>query len=1735
MNHQSHVRGAAWAGLLLAAGCTATPSETHTPPSSANIAGLFVNGVGLGFGACSKLRVAVTVGFNHSCALLSDGTAECWGANSNGELGAGFVTSASPFDVPSPVPVASLSGITAIDAGDYHTCAISSGNVYCWGTNSNGELGTGNTQSTATPIEVAGLAGVTAVGGGFDFTCALLGDGSVQCWGANDRGQLGNGNGQQSTTPVAVFGLTGATALSVGGEHACVLMADGSARCWGDNTSGQLGDTAQELRSVPFTVPGLTGLQEISAGIDHTCAVTGGLVQCWGGNAGGELGNGTTTPSTSPVSVSGPTGVVDVVAAEGAENTCAIDGNGALWCWGDNTFGELGFGPGVLSTLVPNLVSGLGAGVVGVANGFTHTCANTKNGSLDCSGIDTVGQLGIGGSTTTEATTPVPVPGGGVSPAGQTCRPSVGACDLTEQCDGVSASCPADVLVAVGTVCRGTLGSCAGAATCTGTTGICPANTIPDGGAACTTCSETAQAITAGSLHACALLGGGQIECWGDNKSGQLGNGTTDNSSTPVIVPNISGALAVAAGGSSTCAILADRTVACWGANENGELGNGTTNGSPSPVPVTGLTNVSALAAGFAHMCALHVDGTIDCWGHGSLGELGGGSTITCPPCGSSVPVRVNIGPATSIAAGTYFTCAVVGGSVSCWGDNSNGVLGASTPVSSGTPTTVPNLTGVTAIAAGTDHVCALGPVQDIFCWGSNGEGQLGNGNTIDSPTPVLVASLEGIGVSLAAGASFTCAGIPHQVACWGWNGWGQLGASTAALQQSSVPFFVPGTMDNIGRAPTVVAAGQFACALLGSGEMWCWGDDRFGQDGNQTSGLSSLPGQVVCPAVVGNRDGGVDAAAGAGGSAGGPGGGSAGAGGSGAPVGHSCSSATDCASGFCSDGVCCGTDCGNDPKDCQACSVTAGSATDGTCALLGPNTICRPSAGACDVAESCTGTLPGCPLDQFQAANTICAPSPNVCETAGVCSGTNAVCPLIEVISGCGGFVQGTVTWGGAPVTGSAATNLLIFGSGTTEGWNGVPDPVTGRYQSGLVFPDDYAVSITSAGLGPIASADAPVSLGATTEVDFDLTQEAGLLEGFVPIGEAASIFIQDGNGDGATIATDDSGQFAILLPPGSYTATYDSARENPFLSGTFAFDAVAGQATNPGSPGAPCPVGNECDPFGLSCVDGVCCTTACGGGNPNDCQACSVAAGGSTDGTCTPLTRAQICRPSAGACDVAESCTTSSLDCPADVLVAAGTVCSGAASDLCEVAGTCSGGGADCPAPTTLPTTECTSISLPRSPGTPIDFLGGDTKPGGVTITFQGPFSVDASILEIKVVTTTAGPPPPPGFEIASQETFDGGSHDIYWMIDATPGYDAPRVCIGVDPKWGNVCNLALDHDAGSGFGPVTTIRCDSTGHLCCTGSSCPVPPAPCPVPANVICGSTASFSPFTIVTPTATPPIIGVPSNMIVEARGPTGANLTYVASANDPQDGPLTPSCTPASGTTFPLGTTSVTCTATDNEGLSSSGSFTVTVVDTTPPVWTHVPATIVAYATSIKGAKVTYIAPTATDAVDGVRPVTCMPASGSTFPVNKTTVTCSASDKSGHSSQVTFTVWVQYQAPTDGSFFLLPLLANGKAVFPIGPLPLPVVFKLTGASASISNLTATFSATKTSSSVAGTTAISGTTGTSPSAGTTFNYLSPLKLYDYLWRVSNQTQGTYQIGVNLGDGVSHQLNVSLKALK
>jgi hypothetical protein len=267
--------------------------------------------------------------------------------------------------------------------------------------------------------------------------------------------------------------------------------------------------------------------------------------------------------------------------------------------------------------------------------------------------------------------------------------------------------------------------------------------------------------------------------------------------------------------------------------------------------------------------------------------------------------------------------------------------------------------------------------------------------------------------------------------------------------------------------------------------------------------------------------------------------------------------------------------------------------------------------------------------------------------------------------------------------------------------------------------------------------------------------------------------------------------------------------------------------------------------------------------------------------------------------------------------------------------------------------------------------------------------------------------------------------------------------------------------------------------------------------------------------------------VPDDITAEATGPAGAVVSFSVSAADLVDGAITPAVSPASGSTFPLGTTTVVVSAVDAAGNTAAESFKVTVVDTTAPAISGVPADILATATSSAGAVVTYADPTATDLVDGPVTVTCSPASGSTFPLGTTTVICTATDSRGNTAVRTFEVRVSYAVQVP----LAPIEADGSSVFKLGRV-IPVKFRLVGASAGISNAVARLSVQKLSNNVPVGEPIDASAAGDSSDGNLFRYDPGSDQYIFNWSTTGLTVGTYELRVDLGDGLLRRFTLGLK---
>ena len=392
----------------------------------------------------------ISAGFNHSCAVLDNGSAKCWGYNQNGPLGIDNNTPNTMGD--SSGEMAQLTGInlgtgrtaTSISAGTQHTCALlDNASVKCWGYNLYGQLGIDNNNSMGDGSgEMAQLTGInlgtdrtaTAISAGYDHTCALLDNASVKCWGWNHYGHLGigsnvnmgDGSGEMDSLSSINLG-TGrtATAISAGYYHSCAVLDNASVKCWGRNNYGQLGIGKASIEGRysremgdNLTVANLgTGrtATAIAAGTFHSCAVLdNGSVKCWGYNNYGQLGIDNTTTMGDDSGEMGDnlpavdlgTGRTATAISAGASHSCALLDNGAVKCWGYNYYGQLGIdnttdmgdGSGEMAQLT-GINLGTGRTATAISAGMYHNCAKLDNGAVKCWGRNNLGQLGIENTT----------------------------------------------------------------------------------------------------------------------------------------------------------------------------------------------------------------------------------------------------------------------------------------------------------------------------------------------------------------------------------------------------------------------------------------------------------------------------------------------------------------------------------------------------------------------------------------------------------------------------------------------------------------------------------------------------------------------------------------------------------------------------------------------------------------------------------------------------------------------------------------------------------------------------------------------------------------------------------------------------------------------------------------------------------------------------------------------------------------------------------------------------------------------------------------------------------------------------------------------------------------------------------------------------------------------------------------------------------------------------------------
>ena len=769
----------------------------------------------------SQLWTNIALGLNHTLALQSPGTLWSWGSNSQGQLG---VNTSLGYQPNSPVPVlaptvplvAQWASLGQQLGPNFSSSIQSNGTLWAWGYNSNGQLGLSDTTTRSSPVQVGALSTWTQTSCGDYNTMAVQSNGTLWAWGSNAYGQLGNNSNTSQSSPIQVGALSTWTQISCGDVNAAAIQSNGTLWTWGSNIYGQLAQNNTLTYSSPVQVfAAATGVWKTigqSASIHQIAIQSNGTLWTWGNNSSGQLGLNTTVGVSSPVQVGTLSYWTQV--SGGQLNSLAIQSNGTLWAWGDNRFGALAQN-NTATYSSPVQVGALSVWTQVAASPYYSTAAIQSNGTLWAWGYNSYGQAGQG--NTTNYSSPV----------------QVGALTVWKQI-----SCGYQCVMAIqsngtlwswGSNNQGQLGQ-----------GNISSYSSPVQVGALSTWTK----VACGYLQTLAIQSNGTLWAWGYNGFGTLGQGNTTYYSSPVQVGALSVWTQVTSSYYSAAAIQSNGTLWSWGANSYGQLGLNTNINYSSPVQVGTTSNWSQVAMQQWNIGAiLQSSGTLYASGNSSYGSLGNNSTTN-----QSSPVAIlspSYGPWNKIVAAYYTTIAIQNnGTLWSCGYNFYGNLGLNTTtLGISTFVQVGSLSAWTQIAGGRTHMLAIQSNGTLWAWGGNSYGQLGV-NTINGgySSPVQVGVLS-TWTKVACGYVFSL-GIQSNGTLWTWgyNVYGQLGLSDTTTRSSPVQVGALSTW-------TQVSGGQyFSLALQNPGILYAWGNNGAGQLGLNTSTNYSSPVQVLSP-----------------------------------------------------------------------------------------------------------------------------------------------------------------------------------------------------------------------------------------------------------------------------------------------------------------------------------------------------------------------------------------------------------------------------------------------------------------------------------------------------------------------------------------------------------------------------------------------------------------------------------------------------------------------------------------------------------------------------------------------------------------------------------------------------------------------------------------------------------------------------------------------------------------------
>ncbi|MDH4228644.1 MAG: RCC1 repeat-containing protein [Nitrospirota bacterium] len=721
-----------------------------------------------------------------------------------------------------------VAGWKSFDTGALHSVGVKTdGTLWAWGDNFYGQLGDGTRGRRNPPVKI-GTDRWQSVAAGDFHTVAIRTDGTLWTWGDNVSGQLGLGAGANlaEAAPVQVGTASNWKSVAAGGAHTVAIQSDGTLWAWGNNVYGELGLGTSSFTPTP--VPTQVGVastwKAVAAGGAHTVAIqSDGTLWAWGQNTFAQLGNGGVSDLLVPTQT--VTGSTWQQVTAGTSFTAAIKSDGTLWAWGEGGLGQLGDGSLVSSTPTTPLVqeATLSSNWKSVAAGDRHTVATRADGTLWVWGDNASGQLGLGAGALASEPTPVQV--------GAASNWSSAAAGLNH----TVASRADGTLWGWGSNPYGQTGN-----------GVNPDRNAPAQVGVATTWAT----VSAGDLHSVATQSDGTLWAWGDNAFGQVGNGVNFWESSPTWVGTASNRAGAAAGGGHSVTWRTTTAVSPqgFGLNISGQLGDNSFTNSPFPVTATGYTGgiVAMAAAGGGHSALIDALGKLWTWGLNSSGQLGNNA----PPTNIGQPVMVGAATWFDIAAGGSHTAGIqTNGTLWTWGAGGSGQLGDGLLTGSPVPVQVGAASNWSQVSAGFTHTVAVRTDGTLWAWGDNSFGQLGQGTNLSEVAPLQVGTATNW-VTVAAGARHTVA-IRTDGTLWAWgdNEFGELGDGTFVNRAAPVQIGTDANWAAVaaGGSPNLTLGGH-TLAIRTNGTLWSWGVNDYGQLGNGLAGVNQM---VYDPAAI--------------------------------------------------------------------------------------------------------------------------------------------------------------------------------------------------------------------------------------------------------------------------------------------------------------------------------------------------------------------------------------------------------------------------------------------------------------------------------------------------------------------------------------------------------------------------------------------------------------------------------------------------------------------------------------------------------------------------------------------------------------------------------------------------------------------------------------------------------------------------------------------------------------------